>query len=47
MSIKLRPVRDDDYAQITEIFLDEVKIPASDRLGEEGQGWSIIKSTSV
>lgn len=28
-----------------EIFLDEVKIPASDRLGEEGQGWSIIKST--
>lgn len=29
--------------ELNEVFLDEVRVPVSDRVGEEGQGWSIAK----
>ncbi|WP_313803674.1 acyl-CoA dehydrogenase family protein [Sphingobium sp.] len=29
--------------ELNEVFLDEVRVPVSDRIGEEGQGWSIAK----
>ncbi|WP_349677164.1 acyl-CoA dehydrogenase family protein [Sphingobium yanoikuyae] len=33
---------DEEFA---ELFLDNVEIPVSDRLGEEGQGWAVAQST--
>ena len=29
--------------ELNEVFLDEVRVPVSERVGEEGQGWSIAK----
>ena len=29
--------------ELNEVFLDEVRVPVSDRVGDEGQGWSIAK----
>ena len=29
--------------ELNEVFLDDVRVPVSDRVGEEGQGWSIAK----
>jgi len=29
--------------ELNEVFLDEVKVPLADRIGEEGQGWTIAK----
>ena len=29
--------------ELNEVFLDAVRVPVSDRIGEEGQGWSIAK----
>ena len=29
--------------ELNEVFLDGVRVPVSDRVGEEGQGWSIAK----
>lgn len=29
--------------ELNEVFLDEVRVPVADRVGEEGQGWSIAK----
>ncbi len=32
-------------AHFNEVFLDEVRVPVTNRLGEENQGWDIIRST--
>ncbi|MCW1432489.1 acyl-CoA dehydrogenase family protein [Novosphingobium sp. JCM 18896] len=44
--ITIRPIHqihgDEEFA---EIFFDDVEIPASDRLGEEGQGWVVAQAT--
>ena len=46
--IDVRPIRqmngDSDF---NEVFLEDVRVPREDRLGEEGQGWRIISSALV
>jgi alkylation response protein AidB-like acyl-CoA dehydrogenase len=38
--IQVRPIRDaiDEHA-LNEVFFDDVRVPAEDRIGEENQGW--------
>ena len=44
--IEIRSIRQmSGTTGFAEIFLNDVKVPVSDRLGDEGQGWSIVKST--
>ncbi len=44
--VTARPIHqihgDEEFA---ELFLDEVEVPVTDRLGEEGQGWAVAQST--
>jgi alkylation response protein AidB-like acyl-CoA dehydrogenase len=44
--VTIRPINqihgDEEFA---EIFLDDVEIPVSERLGEEGQGWAVAQAT--
>ena len=44
--VTARPIHqihgDEEFA---ELFLDDVEIPVTDRLGEEGQGWAVAQST--
>jgi alkylation response protein AidB-like acyl-CoA dehydrogenase len=44
--ITVRPINqihgDEEFA---EIFFDEVEVPVSERLGEEGQGWAVAQAT--
>ncbi|WP_425999942.1 acyl-CoA dehydrogenase family protein [Caulobacter sp. DWR1-3-2b1] len=44
--VTARPIHqihgDEEFA---ELFLDDVEIPAEDRLGAEGQGWAVAQST--
>ena len=44
--ITVRPIHqihgDEEFA---ELFLEDVEIPVTDRLGEEGQGWAVAQST--
>ena len=45
--ITIRPIRQlDGDPGFAEIFLDEVKIPAANLLGDEGQGWQIAMATA-
>ncbi len=42
-----RPIaRMDGELVFAEIFLDNVRVPAADRLGEEGQGWAVCMATA-
>ncbi len=42
-----RPIqRMDGKLVFAEIFLDNVRVPAADRLGEEGQGWAVCMATA-
>jgi alkylation response protein AidB-like acyl-CoA dehydrogenase len=42
-----RPIaRLDGELVFAEIFLDEVRVPASHRLGDEGQGWQVCMATA-
>ena len=44
--VTARPIHqihgDEEFA---ELFLDDVEVPVSDRLGDEGQGWAVAQST--
>ena len=42
--VKVRPIRTlaGDH-EVNEVFLDNVRVPATDLVGAEGQGWSIAK----
>lgn len=44
--VTIRPIHqihgDEEFA---ELFLDNVEVPVADRLGEEGQGWTVAQST--
>lgn len=44
--VSVRPIHqiqgDEEFA---EIFLDEVEVPVSERVGEEGQGWAVAQAT--
>ena len=42
--VRVRPIRTLDLgAEVNEVFLDEVRIPAANLVGEENRGWSIAK----
>ena len=42
--VEVRPILDmsGHPPEFNEVFLTDVRVPASDRLGEEGQGWQIV-----
>lgn len=43
--ISVRPIVDiSGHTEFCEVFLDDVRIPATNRIGEENQGWTIAKS---
>jgi alkylation response protein AidB-like acyl-CoA dehydrogenase len=45
--VRRRPIaRLDGKLVFAEIFLDDVRVPAADRLGEEGQGWQVCMATA-
>jgi alkylation response protein AidB-like acyl-CoA dehydrogenase len=45
--LTIRPIaRMDGELVFAEIFLDNVRVPASDRLGDEGQGWAVCMATA-
>jgi len=39
------PVETMDGHHVNEVFLDEVEVPAEDRIGEEGGAWTIIRQS--
>lgn len=42
--ITVRPIRSIDGGEhLNEVFFDQVRVPISHRIGEEGQGWAITK----
>ena len=42
--ITIRPIRTiDGWHHVNEVFLDQVRVPAANRIGEEGQGWTYGK----
>jgi len=45
--VSVRPIeRMDGEKVFAEIFLDNVRVPVADRLGEEGQGWHVCMATA-
>ena len=45
--VSIRPIRQlDGDPGFAEIFFDNVKVPIENRLGDEGQGWSIAMATA-
>jgi hypothetical protein len=43
--ITVRQIRDiAGHTELCEVFLDEVRVPITDRIGEEDRGWTIAKS---
>src|SRR5581483_11864531 len=46
--IEIRPIRQiDGGAEFNEVFLNGVRVPVANRLGQEGQGWEIVSSALV
>jgi alkylation response protein AidB-like acyl-CoA dehydrogenase len=44
--ITMRPLRDiSGAAHFAEVFLDEVEVPVENRVGDEGAGWSIMRTS--
>ncbi|MCR5976594.1 acyl-CoA dehydrogenase [Gordonia jinghuaiqii] len=44
--ITVRPLRDiSGAAHFAEVFFDEVRVPVSNRVGPEGEGWSIMRTS--
>jgi alkylation response protein AidB-like acyl-CoA dehydrogenase len=44
--VEIRPIRSlMDTAEFCEVFFEDVRIPARDRIGEEGDGWRIAQTT--
>jgi alkylation response protein AidB-like acyl-CoA dehydrogenase len=42
--ITIRPIATmDGYHHVNEVFLDAVRVPAANRVGDEGQGWTCAK----
>ncbi len=45
--VTVRPIRQlNGLAGFAEIFFDEVRVPVDNRLGEEGEGWSVAMATA-
>ena len=46
--IEIRPIRQiDGGAEFNEVFLTDVRVPAENLLGQEGQGWEVVSSALV
>jgi len=46
--IEIRPIRQiDGGAEFNEVFMTDVRVPAGNRLGQEGQGWEVVSSALV
>ena len=46
--LEVRPLRQiTGDAEFNEVFLQEVRVPVENRLGAEGQGWTIVRSALV
>ena len=46
--VTVRPLRQiTGDAEFNELFLDQVRVPVSQRLGAEGQGWAVVMSALV
>lgn len=46
--ITIKPIRQiDGGAEFNEVFMTDVRVPVTNRLGEEGQGWEIVSSALV
>jgi alkylation response protein AidB-like acyl-CoA dehydrogenase len=44
--VEARPIREmSGDAEFDEVFLEDVRVPAGDRVGEEGNGWQVAMST--
>ncbi|WP_044506823.1 acyl-CoA dehydrogenase family protein [Gordonia sp. KTR9] len=44
--IDVRPLRDaSGAAHFAEVFLDDVVVPMANRVGEEGEGWSVMRTS--
>ena len=44
--VEVRPIRQiNGQSEFAELFLTDVRIPVTDRIGEEGQGWQVAQST--
>jgi alkylation response protein AidB-like acyl-CoA dehydrogenase len=44
--VEVRPIRQaTGHAEFGEIFLEDVRIPVEDRVGDENQGWTVAQST--
>jgi acyl-CoA dehydrogenase len=44
--ITVRPLRDiSGVAHFAEVFLDDVEVPVENRVGNEGEGWSIMRTS--
>lgn len=42
--ITVRPIRTlDGFHHVNEVFLDDVEVPVENRLGDEGDGWTVAK----
>src|SRR5438034_1122199 len=46
--IEIRPIRQiDGGSEFNEVFMTDVRVPAANRLGADGQGWEIVSSALV
>jgi alkylation response protein AidB-like acyl-CoA dehydrogenase len=46
--ISIKPIRQiDGGAEFNEVFMSDVRVPITNRLGEEGQGWQVVSSALV
>src|SRR5215470_2248373 len=46
--IEIRPIRQiDGGSEFNEVFMNEVRVPVANLLGQEGQGWEVVSSALV
>jgi acyl-CoA dehydrogenase len=46
--VEIRPIRQiTGDSEFTEVFMHEVRVPVTNRLGAEGQGWEIVTSALI
>ena len=46
--IEIRPIRQiDGGSEFNEVFMNEVRVPVANRLGQEGQGWEVVSSALI
>src|SRR3989442_15410341 len=46
--IEIRPIRQiDGSAEFNEVFMTDVRVPVTNLLGREGQGWEVVSSALI